>query len=77
MRLTEIDGKSLQARKRPDRGVEGHSETDGNPVQAKKDTTRGEKVLGQGYAEIWHQFDSRRFTKTFDSNLHKGLRTDT
>ena len=72
MRLTEIDGKSPQARKRPDRGVEGQIETDGNPVQAKKARPRGEKVFGQGYVEIWHQFDSRGFTKMFDVNLHSG-----
>ena len=47
MRLTEIDGKCLQARKRLDRGVKGHSETEGNPVQGRKDTIRGEKLLGR------------------------------
>ena len=72
MRLTEIDGKSLQARKRLDRGMEGHSETDRNPVQAKKARPWGEMVLGQGYVEIWHHFDSRGFTVMFDFNLHSG-----
>ena len=72
MRLTEIDGTPLQARKRLDLGVEGHSETDGNPVQAKKARPRGEKVLGQGYVEFWHHFDSRGFTKTFNSNQRSG-----
>ena len=53
--------------------MEGHSETDGNPVQAKKATPRGEEVSSQGYVEMWPQFDSRGSTKTFDSILHSGL----
>ena len=72
MRLTEIDRKFLQAGKRLDRGVEGHSETSRNSVQAKKARPRGEKMSGQGYVEIWHPCDSRGLTKTFDSNLHSG-----
>lgn len=72
MRLTEMDMKSLQAGKRLDRGVEGHSETNRKSVQAKKARSRGEKVSGQGCVEIWDPLDPRGFSKTFDSNLHSG-----